>query len=238
MPIFVTTRDYQDGTTLTQAELDAAFTSIETFLNTTGLDATNIQNGAIGNNQLAASAVGTSNIAANAITTTLIEDASITRSKISVTEQLPTGVIMEYCVATPPTGWLNADGSLVSRNTYATLFSVIGTTYGAGDGSTTFALPKRSGVVAIGQGTAASGTSYTLGATGGEETHVLSENEMPSHTHTVTPEISFNSQGFTNGGSGPPPNTSNTSMNTGATGGGAAHNNMQPYLVQNFIIKY
>ena len=53
-----------------------------------------------------------------------------------------TGSLMPFAGSTIPTGWLNCDGSAVSRTTYADLFAVIGTTYGAGDGSTTFNIPN------------------------------------------------------------------------------------------------
>lgn len=61
-----------------------------------------------------------------------------------VSQHTPTGTIMEYAApnATAPAGWLRCDGSAVSRTTYAALFAVCGTSYGAGDGSTTFNLPS------------------------------------------------------------------------------------------------
>lgn len=96
---------------------------------------------------------------------------------------LPTGVIVPYGGGSAPTGWLKCDGSAVSRTTYATLFALIGTTYGAGDGSTTFNLPDMRGRVPVGQNAATFGT---LGGTGGEETHTLSAAEMPVHDHAVS----------------------------------------------------
>ena len=57
-------------------------------------------------------------------------------------DSMPVGAIMWYATTSTPTGWLAADGTAVSRNTYATLFATIGTTYGSGDGSTTFTLPN------------------------------------------------------------------------------------------------
>lgn len=95
----------------------------------------------------------------------------------------PIGTVVMHAASTPPAGWLRCDGSAVSRTLYAGLFDVIGTTYGAGDGSTTFALPDLTGRVAIGRGTLGSDT-YALAATGGSARHTLAAAEMPSHTHT------------------------------------------------------
>ena len=81
----------------------------------------------------------------------------------------PIGSIQAYGGSTAPTGWLMCDGSAVSRSTYAMLFSVIGTTYGEGDGSTTFNLPDLTGKVAVG-----SGTDYALGSSGGKDKVTLS----------------------------------------------------------------
>lgn len=90
------------------------------------------------------------------------------------------GIVMSFAGATAPEGWLLCDGSAVSRSTYSALFDVIGTTYGAGDGSTTFNVPDLSGKVIIG----VSGT-HALGTSGGEETHTLLTAELPAHTHEV-----------------------------------------------------
>lgn len=90
------------------------------------------------------------------------------------------GIITTFAGSTPPAGWLPCDGSAVSRTDYATLFAVVGTTYGAGDGSTTFNLPDLSGRVVIG----VSGT-HALGSTGGSETVTLTEDQLPAHVHEV-----------------------------------------------------
>lgn len=92
---------------------------------------------------------------------------------------VPTGGILAYGGAAAPTGYLLCAGALVSRATYAALFTAIGTTYGAGDGSTTFGLPDLRGKFPL--GVAASGTGSTLGGTGGAIDHV---HTGPSHTHT------------------------------------------------------
>jgi microcystin-dependent protein len=90
------------------------------------------------------------------------------------------GIITTFAGSAPPAGWLPCDGSAVSRTDYATLFAVVGTTYGAGDGSTTFNLPDLKGRVVIG----VSGT-HALGSTGGSETVTLTENQLPAHSHVV-----------------------------------------------------
>lgn len=90
------------------------------------------------------------------------------------------GCIYMYGGSVAPSGFLLCDGSAVSRTTYSELFSVIGTTYGVGDGSTTFNLPLMEGRVVIG----VSG-SYALGTTGGTESVTLTEEELPAHYHTI-----------------------------------------------------
>ena len=165
---------------------------------------------------------------------------------------LPPGVILDYGGSSAPTGWLLCDGSLVSRTTYAALFAVIGTTYGAGDGSTTFAVPNAKGRVRVAVDSGQ--TEFdTLGETGGEKAHTLTVAEMPSHNHggaTGSSNISGGSTGTTVGtsttrvaqGGG----DSTTMTNWGgsdhthtisAQGDGGAHNNLQPFLVVNAIIR-
>lgn len=82
-----------------------------------------------------------------------------------------------------PFCWSLCDGSLLNIQEYQELYSLIGVTYG-GDGKTTFGLPDLRGRVPVGQGKAASGTTYTLGQSGGAETVTLTESNMPMHTHT------------------------------------------------------
>ena len=90
------------------------------------------------------------------------------------------GIVMSFAGATAPEGWLLCDGSAVSRSSYSALFAAIGTTYGAGDGSTTFNVPDLTGRVVIG----VSG-SHALGSTGGETTHTLLSTELGVHAHEV-----------------------------------------------------
>jgi len=164
-----------------------------------------------------------------------VKDASITTAKLAGGVAVPIGATFEYAGSTAPAGYLLCDGSAVSRTTYANLYAVIGTTYGTGDGSTTFALPDIRGKFPLGK--TASGTYTTLGGTGGETTHTLTTSEMPSHTHTV-PLTSWNAHSGTALSNDTPYYSSSGTAATNSTGGGGAHNNMPPYIIMNYIIKY
>lgn len=150
---------------------------------------------------------------------------------------VPTGGMIPYGGAAAPTGWLLCNGSAVSRTTYADLFTAISTTYGVGDGSTTFNLPDLRGRVPVGLDAANANLAAadTLGETGGEENHTLSSNEMPAHTHDNIRQALSDNNGGSSIAAAQAPNTAQTV--TDSTGGGAAHNNLQPFNTVNYIIK-
>lgn len=90
------------------------------------------------------------------------------------------GSIIAFAGSVIPNNFLECNGAAISRTTYPILFSVIGTTYGSGDGSTTFNLPNLSGKAALG-----SSQTHAVGSTGGSAGHSLLETETPVHTHTI-----------------------------------------------------
>ena len=149
-------------------------------------------------------------------------------------DTLPVGSIVAYSSTTIPTNWLLCDGRAISRTEYALLFSIIGTAFGVGDGSTTFNLPNLKGRVPV--GVDSSQTEFdTLGETGGEKTHTLTVDEMPSHNHQVARATSGQ-----DGGSDWNIQNASTGIAqwyTTSTGGGQPHNILQPYQTTNYIIK-
>jgi microcystin-dependent protein len=92
-----------------------------------------------------------------------------------------TGEMVPFGGSLAPSGWLVCDGSAVGRQAYPNLFAVIGTTWGAGDGQTTFNVPDMRGRMPIG-----AGETYPLGTVGGAASTVLGVTQLPSHNHGVT----------------------------------------------------
>jgi len=163
---------------------------------------------------------------------------------------MPAGAVSPYAGSAAPTGWLDCDGAAVSRTTYATLFAVVSTTYGVGDGATTFNVPDLKGRVPVGKEAsqtrltaAISGmTSTTLGNAGGHQdlkthTHVQ---DAHSHTYSVPPSFgSYNGSPFVYGsnhyGLSSPATSSVAAVNQNSGTGNAG--NIQPSIILNYIIK-
>jgi len=150
----------------------------------------------------------------------------------------PIGTIMLYGGDTAPSGFKICDGSAISRTTYADLFNIIGTSFGTGDGTTTFNLPNLQGKVPVGLDSNDEDFD-TLGETGGEKEHTLNVSEIPSHQHSfgigANAATQANGDRVQAGYRGPYSIDASWSVTT--TGGGQPHNIMQPYLVLNYIIK-
>jgi microcystin-dependent protein len=120
-------------------------------------------------------------VSGETVTPAKLNSAAAPTVALTAEERTPAGAVMAFAMNSAPTGWLAADGTAVSRSTYASLFSAIGTTYGVGDGSTTFALPDLRGIFVRGSGSQTiSGTAYsgTLAEKQAED--------LQSHSHTGT----------------------------------------------------
>lgn len=167
---------------------------------------------------------------------------------------VPTGGVIDYAGTSAPTGYLACDGSAVSRTTYAALFAAIGTTWGSGDGSTTFNLPNFARRSTVGSGGTATGTlGNTVGSTGGEEAHTLATTELPhlsynvndpGHAHSYLSPTSGNSAPLFKNGGTPFNYGDNNSTGVSTTGitisdnnGGGGHNTYHPVAVVLKIIK-
>lgn len=176
----------------------------------------------------------------------------------------PLGIPKPFLGTTAPVGYVFCFGQPISRTTYAALFAVLGTTYGVGDGTTTFNLPDLRGRVLAGKddmgGTSANRlTNQTggvdgdvLGGAGGAETHTLTTAQLAAHSHGVTDPGHFHqsirSATFFSADSGGGDQIwradalVNTTGNiTGITiqnaGSGGAHNNVQPTIIVNYILR-
>jgi microcystin-dependent protein len=188
------------------------------------------------------------------------QDAA-TVAQLSAAIAVPIGGVIDFAGSTPPTGFLLCYGQAISRTTYASLFAIVGTSFGTGDGSTTFNLPDLRGRVSAGKDdmggsaasrltNAASGVAgTTLGASGGAQTHTLTTAQLASHSHSVTDpghQHTGAGAGVANVAGGGTPiasgvsgvtGTSTTGISIASAGSGEAHNNVQPTLVLNKIIR-
>ena len=174
-------------------------------------------------------------------------------------EGIPTATIVPWSSASVPTGFLECNGQTVSRSTYSALFAIVGTTYGAGDGSSTFLVPNLGDNVPVGKS-----NNKALGSTGGANTVTstgnvagstanasLSESQLASHSHSTQ----FGTGAFGGGSTSivskqdtNPPFLYNKNTNNSGSGNGHSHNMsanfagdatsvLQPYLTLIYIIK-
>jgi microcystin-dependent protein len=172
-----------------------------------------------------------------------IDDNKVSSASTWSSEQIkvgagaPVGAILASAGLLVPTGWFECNGAGVSRTQYAELFSIVGTTYGAGNGSTTFNLPDLRGRMLAGMDSSQTEFS-TLGKTGGEKAHILTIAELPPHTHDIKMDSDTTPDGGT--GAAASEDTHNVTLAGGAmsTGGGASHNNLPPFMAVRWIIKY
>lgn len=174
----------------------------------------------------------------------------------------PVGKVDDYAGSSPPATWMFCYGQAISRSTYADLFSAIGTNYGAGDGSTTFNLPDLRGRVIAGRDNMGGVDSGRLSSTFGDfarvlngafgaAVHLLTTGQMPSHTHGVNDPGHSHGAGYAiaalAGSNAKAPSALldnvdqtqviGTGISIQSTGGFEAHNNTQPTMIMNKIIK-
>jgi microcystin-dependent protein len=252
MAVLQTGQSFSSGDQVTATKLQdiANLATFRTGANQTA-DASTIEvDGSAGFLRVKSSGISSNELATDSVITAKIQDGAVTAAKLdsaATSVLMPIGVIMPYAGASAPTGYLFCDGDAVSRATYSDLFGIIGVTYGAGDGSTTFALPDLRGRVIAGQddmgGSSANNLTDAqadqLGGTLGNETHTLTTTELPAHTHGGLTDIDPNGG---DGGSASDPGLDYVTSNgagtvSGSTGGGGAHNNVQPTFILNYIIK-
>jgi len=178
---------------------------------------------------------------------------------------VPLGAGLDYWGATAPSSiFALAQGQAISRTTYATLFTLFSTTYGVGDGTTTFNIPDKVGRVSamLDAGSARISSSYfggnpaNLGAVGGSESHTLTTAQLAAHSHGVTDpghahDVKYNTGTATSGAGAVLNGLSSSGAFTGSgaavsattgisinnAGGGTAHNNVQPTIICNHIIR-
>lgn len=165
---------------------------------------------------------------------------------------IPAGTIIQSAAINEPAGWLDCNGRTLSVVVNANLFNAIGYGYSIGvysGADLSFNIPDMRGRVGIGYGTGAGLSARNLGDKSGVETHALNESEMPAHSH------SSNATGGDSGGLirttgvNTAVNVDNSSvepdlyaatvaLTINNTGSGLPHNNMQPYVVLRYLIKY
>jgi microcystin-dependent protein len=167
-------------------------------------------------------------------------EAMVDKAEEELIQSMLVGVILPFSGEIVPDGFLECDGQEVSRVDYAGLFEVIGITYGSSS-LTTFNVPDLRGRVPVG-GDEAQNEFDELGKIGGEKTHALITSEMPAHDHPHTHTEITAVATIINGGLEAPaasslPGIGTTGSGGTSAGGGEDHNNLQPYLTLNFIIK-
>lgn len=172
---------------------------------------------------------------------------------------VPVGTIMQFAGGSVPDGWLFCDGANYSAEDYSRLYAVIGVTYGGDidgdcDNGPNFNVPDFRGRIPVGLNSCDSDFN-ALNKTGGEKTHTLTADELPSHNHTINDpghNHSYVNQPNThdvavsltqtdtadNVNIGQTTGSSTTGITINSTGGGGAHNNLQPYIVVNYIIRF
>ena len=171
-------------------------------------------------------------------------------------EGIPTATIVPWSDSAVPSGFLECNGAAVSRSTYADLFAIVGTTYGSGDGSTTFNVPDLQDNVAVGKSgtknlasTGGANTVTSTGNVGGSTANAtLSTSQLASHSHGIQITRAAPDSDSNKVGRGGNQNLGTANTNSSGSGSGHSHNMsatfsgdatsvIQPYLTIIYIIK-
>ena len=142
----------------------------------------------------------------NEANTSWIKVGDLNQSGGTFSAQIPAGMVQAYAGSAAPTGWLKCNGAAVSRTTYATLFAAIGTTYGSGNGSSTFNVPDL-------RGEFVRGWDDSRGVDSGRSLGSFQADELKSHTHTFAGSTASGGEGRSDR------DGSRTTKTTNATGG-------------------
>jgi microcystin-dependent protein len=177
------------------------------------------------------------------------------------TRHVPAGAVQPFAGTVTPAGWLMCDGDSYNINEYPKLYEVIGTTYGGGEGDFNVPDMRSRFPLASGPGNEEDLSERVLAATGGAETHTLTTSEMPSHNHggstgnngahyhtskfpgSQEAAVSLTTTSVAENDLGSASNVDTSSVGDhnhiiSSQGGGGAHNNMPPFMVLNYIIKF
>lgn len=184
---------------------------------------------AVANTQIAAASISTNEIGSRAVSNVQIQAGTITRHEINGGGISPTGSVIAWTGSSAPDGWLLCDGTAVSRTTYAQLFAIAGTSYGVGDGSTTFNVPDLKDRLPLGKGTnnstlgtqtgSMSASSKVTTASGGATLVTASQQTIYTDTYGSKDAVTIN-------------------FVTSATSSAHTHDVTIPTSVVNYIIKF
>ena len=255
MGVITTGQTFASGDQVTATKLNDIANNC-TF--TSAADTTDNSTLTLGSSKLKVKDAGitSTQLATDSVITAKIQDGAVTAAKLAqaaINAIMPTGAVVPFAgagTALPGNAgdWLLCDGSPIDRQVASVntaLFDVLGTQYGHGNGTSTYNLPDLRGRVIAGQDnmggasanrltTAKSGINGdNLGAFGGLEDHQLTIAEMPAHDHTYNRTNNVTAGGSMAIEDGPVTGTATSSL----TGGGGSHNNVQPTIILNYIIK-
>ena len=252
LPITIPNTFATETTNIPLSELDTNFTTVANAINGIGSGSEALANVAVTGGTINGAIIGGSSAVAGTFTTLTANATTVTTlTVLSGGGIAPTGSLTMWAgaVASPPTGWLACNGANVSRTTYSALFAVIGTSFGAGDTSTTFTLPNLLNKFPVG-----AGDTYALAATGGSanaivvsHTHTATVTD-PGHTHTIpitsgiggeggTPNSLTSTNGASTFNETANSNTTSITVSNSTEGASATNANLPPYVAVGFIIK-